>query len=235
MRFGISVCAEHTWAVSDALIMFDCDGVLVDSERLEPAVIAQALSWLDLDADANEIHAKRAGAELALLLGDIETLHGQPLPDWFERRYRKQQFAGLQHVTPVPGAIEAVAAVAAEGLPMCVASGGPRVKMEITLGAVGLLDSFESHIFSCYETGTHKPDPGVYVHAMQSFATTPDRCIVVEDSVNGVRAGAGSGAFVIALQRDIAADELVDAGASALIGSMHDLPAAIAERCEQVG
>ena len=93
-------------------------------------------------------------------------------------------------------------------------------KMRVSLGAVGLWDRFDPYIFSCYDTGTHKPDPGVYLHAMAAFGAAPHDCLVVEDTVNGVTAGAASGAFVVAFERDTSRPELEAAGASVVVGDL---------------
>ena len=205
-----------------AAVIFDCDGVLVDSERLEPGTIAEALTWIDGAAhiDAVELHGRHRGGVLAAILAEVELGTGSTLPDWFLPRYRELQLRRLGAVEPVPGATEAVAAVVAAGLPRCVVSGGPMAKMEVSLRATGLWDSFAPHIFSCYDIGDHKPSPGIYLHALDRMAWPADEVTAIEDSVHGVTAAAAAGVRVIGLARDTTPDALLTAGAWETVPTM---------------
>jgi HAD superfamily hydrolase (TIGR01509 family) len=203
------------------LVIFDCDGVLVDSERMEVDTLAIALGWVGADdLDATELHDRRRGGVLADVLADIAEHIERPLPDWFETRYRELQYDRLRSVAPIPGATELVDVVVAAGLERCVVSGGTRHKMEVSLGATGLWNAFSPHIYSCYEIGPHKPDPAIYRHALSMHGATAARCVAIEDSVNGVRAAAGAGIPVVGLARDVAEDDLLGAGATTTIPTM---------------
>ncbi len=201
------------------LIAFDCDGVLVDSERMEIDVMAIALGWLEVDATAEAILDANRGGSFANLFAHVERLHGQPLPSEFGARYRELQLGMLEDVTAVPGALDVIDAI---DLPRCVASGGPMDKMRTTLGATGLWDVFDPHIYSCYDIGSHKPEPDVYLHAAAQFDVAPEACVVIEDSANGVGAAAAAGMHVIGLTRDVDARALLDAGATETISEMRE-------------
>jgi beta-phosphoglucomutase-like phosphatase (HAD superfamily) len=220
-----------------ALVIFDCDGVLVDSERMEVDTLAEALTWLDLDdaepPDAAELHDRNRGGKLADLLTLVEATTGRPVPDGFEARYRQLQLARLRSVEPVPGAHAAVAAAA--GLPRCVVSGGPMQKMEVSLVATGLWDSFAPDIFSCYDLGDHKPSPGIYLHALARFDAAPGRCLAIEDSPNGVAAAAAAGVPVVGLARDTDPVALAAAGAGRTVASMHEFADLLATRRHRSG
>jgi len=213
------------------LIIFDCDGVLVDSERMEVGTIAEALTWVGCGHDAADLHERNRGGELANLLALIEDDIGAPLPDWFVTRYRELQFDRLAHVDAVPGAREAVSVAVAAGRPRCVVSGGPTGKMRASLGATGLWDAFAPEIYSCYDIGDHKPSPGIYLHAVARFGVDAAGCLAIEDSATGVAAAVAAGVPVIGLARDTRPDELVAAGAASTVATMHEFATLLAELC----
>jgi beta-phosphoglucomutase-like phosphatase (HAD superfamily) len=216
--------------VAHDLVNFDCDGVLVDSERMEVGTLAEALTWLDCDLDAAELHDRNRGGVIADLLAIVADHTGRPTPAWFMPRYRELQFARLRSVEVVPGAREAVAAVVTADRPRCVVSGGPMGKMETSLGATGLWEAFAPHVFSCYDVGDHKPSPGIYHHALAQFGVEPRRCLAIEDSVTGVTAAHAAGVPVVGLARDTASDDLLRAGAMRTVASMHEFAALVADR-----
>ncbi len=209
------------------LVIFDCDGVLVDAEAMEAGTLDVALRSAGLPAgeriDVAALHARNRGGTLAGLLDLVASELDLPLPDGFEAHYRAVQLERLASVAIVPGAREAVAAARSLGVPRCVASGGPMVKMRVSLGATGLWDEFDPHIFSCYDLGDHKPSPGVYLHALARFGVDAVDALAIEDSRNGVRAAAAAGVRVIGLARETEPDDLVDAGAHETVASMHEV------------
>jgi beta-phosphoglucomutase-like phosphatase (HAD superfamily) len=213
-------------ATRPSLVIFDCDGVLVDSERLEPGTLAEALTWVSSELDAVALHDRHRGGVLADIFADIEHELGRPLPDGFATRYRALQFERLGRVGAVPGAPEVVDAVVGAGLPRCVVSGGPMDKMRVSLRATGLWPWFEPHIYSCYDLGDHKPSPGIYLHALRALGVAASDAIAIEDSVNGVTAAAAAGVRVIGLARDTDPEELRRVGAVETVTSMHDVLAA---------
>lgn len=217
-REALQICYDLDMATE--LVIFDCDGVLVDSERMEPLVLADALNWLGIDADAERLHAGNRGGALADLMAVVEQLHGEPLPTDYVQRYRAHQLEVLEGVSMIPGARRAVEAA---GSKRCVASGGPMAKMEVTLGAADLWDFFAPHIFSCYEIDSHKPQPDIYLHACAVMGVAPGLCVAVEDSVNGVTAATSAGVPVIGLARDTQPAELLAAGAYRVADCMDEV------------
>jgi len=206
------------------LVIFDCDGVLVDTERMEVSVLAEALSWYGIDHDAALILEQSRGGSLARLQLAIEEIHGEPLPEDFADRYRAHQLTVLPKVPAIEGAVEAIEAA---GSNRCVASGGPMYKMEVTLKATDLWDHFAPNIFSCYDIDSHKPEPDIYLHAAAALGIEPARCLVIEDSATGVRASATAGMFVIGLARDTVPASLLDAGAQITVPTMVEASALI--------
>ena len=198
-------------STSAAAVVFDCDGVLVDSERVETTVIEEALGWLGLGHDAETLAEVHVGGKLSRLFDDFERLNGS-LPDGFADRYRERQMELLARVEPIPGVFDAVRVA---GERRAVASGGPLNKMELTLGAVGLWESFAPHIYSCYDVGDHKPAPDVYLHTARQLGVDASSCVVIEDSDPGVRAAVSAGMLVIGFSRDTDADKLLRAGSHA--------------------
>jgi len=177
------------------LVIFDCDGVLVDSEPLACAVLAEDLAPLGLDLGADEVRRRFRGLRLSEVLARIEQQLGRELPPGFLERLQRRTFEVLRReVRPMPGVIEALEAIR---IPVCVASSGEPEKMRLTLGATGLLERFEGRIFSAVEVARGKPHPDLFLHAAARLGAAPARSIVVEDSVPGVEAGRRAGIPVL--------------------------------------
>ena len=204
-----------------AAVIFDCDGVLVDSERMEVAMVGRALRWFDCDADPAEVHDCHRGGTLRGILDDVCAAAGVEFTEDLVQRYRAEQLTHLREVPLVPGAAELVAAAPAL---RAIASGGPMAKMEVTLEVTGLWDAFAPHIYSCYDLGTHKPEPGVYLHAAARLGVPAAACVALEDSPTGVRAAANAGMQVIGLARDVEADALLAAGAHRTVSDLSEVP-----------
>ncbi|MGG5887682.1 HAD-IA family hydrolase [Falsiroseomonas sp. HC035] len=178
-------------------LIFDCDGTLVDSEPLGAAVFAEALAELGLALTAEAALARFRGRRLATTLAEVGGLLGHALPADFEARLRDRTAlalrAGLREIAG------AAALVRALTLPFCVASNAPRAKIELNLELTGLRPHFGDRIFSAYEVGSWKPDPGLFLHAADALAIPPDACLVIEDSEAGVVAALAAGMPVLAL------------------------------------
>lgn len=205
-------------------VIFDCDGVLVDSERLEERVLGVALGWLDGEVEPRTIAEVTKGGSMAEMIDEIRR-HTR-VPENFQERYRALQLEMMAEVEMVPGADLAVQAA---GQPRAVASGGPRDKMMVSLPAHDLWDRFAPHVYSCYDIGSHKPEPDVYLHAAKALGVLPERCLVVEDSITGTTAGAAAAMTVIGLSRDTDPDDLVAAGAALVLPDMTEVARAIGE------
>jgi HAD superfamily hydrolase (TIGR01509 family) len=211
-----------------ALVIFDCDGVLVDSELISNAVLADALTAAGLPTSADEALGEYKGMLLADVRVRAERLLGRALPDGvLEDFERDREQAFRSSLQAVPGAREAVQAVRAAGVDVCVASQGRLEKTELTLTLVGLRDLFaDAAVFSAYEVPRGKPHPDLFRHAAAMMGALPAGCAVVEDTVIGVTAAVAAGMRVIgyAAAEDPAA--LRAAGAQP-VGSLAELPAVL--------
>jgi len=178
---------------STELIIFDCDGVLVDSEIIFNQVMAQDLSEHGLKLNLQQCMALFVGGSMESVKSAVEA-RGIPLPgDWIENLYDKVLKRLEEGVDPVAGIPESLEQLSMHGMPFCVASNGPIHKMELTLGKTGLLPYFENAMFSAYDINSWKPDPELFLHAAQKFSTAPGNCIVIEDSDNGTLAAKRAG------------------------------------------
>lgn len=221
-----------TSAGRPSLVVFDCDGVLVDSERLEPGTLAEALTRVDggEQLDAAELHRRHRGRVLTNLFALVEAELGRPLPESFGSQYRELQSRRLEEVEEIPGARAAVDIAVDSGVARCIVSGGTMAKMRVSLGVTGFWPAFAPHIYSCYDIADHKPSPGIYLHVLERFGVDPAGVLAIEDSVVGVTAAARAGVEVIGLARDTAAVELAEAGASLVVDSMDEFATLLTER-----
>ena len=178
-------------------VLFDCDGVLVDSERVAVECIVEFAARFGARFEFEEALERFTGARMADNLRDIEARGNCKLPDDFEDSLRSRMAVEFEtRLGPMDGA---AALIEALKVPYCVVSNGPRSKMEVTLRVAGLLEHFAGRIVSAYEVGVWKPDPGLFLHAARMLGTPPERCAVVEDSDYGIAAGVAAGMQVFAL------------------------------------
>jgi len=179
-------------------IIFDSDGTLVDSERLGNEVLVEHVAPYGLHLTVDDALARFRGIKMTEAIAQLESLLGRSLPDAFvpELRARMAEIFTAR-LRPVEGAVELVRSLT---MPFCVASSGPREKIELSLSLTGLLPYFTGRIFSSYEVGAWKPSPGLFLHAARVLDASPERCLVVEDSLPGVQAGQAAGMRVVALQ-----------------------------------
>jgi HAD superfamily hydrolase (TIGR01509 family) len=176
------------------LVIFDCDGVLVDSEPVGNRVLAALLSEIGLPTSTEEAVRDYMGRSVESCLEIIEAKLGRPVPLEFTETLTRRTFAALrEELQAVPGIESALDRIA---LPICVASSGPHDKMRLTLGLTGLLPRFEGRLFSATDVGRGKPSPDLFLHAAASLDVAAEHCAVVEDSVLGVRAGRAAGMTV---------------------------------------
>ncbi|HEY1715795.1 MAG TPA: HAD-IA family hydrolase [Solirubrobacteraceae bacterium] len=190
--------------MASRLVIFDCDGVLVDSEGISNAVLAQALSRLGVEISGAEAHEAYRGMFLTEIAADAERRLGAPLPpDFMERFERDREGAFRASLQPVPGAAEAVRAVRAMGSDVCVASQGRLSKTELTLSLTGLRDLFgPDALFSAHSVGRGKPAPDLFLYAAAQMGCPPAQCTVVEDTMIGVEAALAAGMRAIAYVPD---------------------------------
>lgn len=173
------------------LVIFDCDGVLVDSEKIAVKVDARVLAELGWPLSEAEIVERFVGRSFADMTAEIERHLGRRLPNGWDSEYRGlYREAFERELTPVDGIVAALDALT---LPMCVASSTGHAGLRHTLGLTGLYERFEGRIFSASEVARGKPAPDLFLHAARSLGVDPARCVVVEDSRYGVEAARAAG------------------------------------------
>jgi len=206
------------------LVIFDCDGVLVDSERVTCEVLATALTEIGLAKTTDECMRDYVGMWWPDVLAAVEADLGRPLPPGFTEEYRGRQNEALARgCRPIPGAVEALDRVEAAGVVACVASNGPHAKMRVTLGGCGLLERFDGRVFSAADVAAGKPAPDLFLHVASRLATAPERTAVVEDSPLGVAAAGAAGMSAFGFTGHSGAAALAAAGGRPF-SSMDELP-----------
>ena len=212
-------------------VLFDCDGVLVDSEPITNGVLRdmlEELGWTLTLAECMRIFVGKAVKDERAL---IEARTGQPFSeDWLARFRERRNVALTQGVQPIAGVVEAVAKIhALYGGRLACASGADRFKVELQLQQCGLMPYFEGRIFSGHEMPRSKPAPDVYLAAAAALGVNAGRCAVVEDTVTGVAAGVAAGATVFGYSPPDASHDapaaLRRAGAATIFTAMRDLAA----------
>ena len=206
------------------LVIFDCDGVLVDSERVANEVFARILDEVcGLRFTLEQMFDIFVGHSRLQCLDKIEAMTGNPPPPDLDRRYQEDINQALaSSVEAVPG-IERV--LESASLPYCVASSGSYEKMQMTLGRTGLIKFFDDNIFSTSEVERGKPHPDIYLHAAARMGDhDPARCVVIEDSPIGVEGAVAAGMTVFGYAELMPPHKLEAAGAHHIITNMHDLP-----------
>lgn len=198
-----------------ALVIFDCDGVLVDTETLANRRLAEWLCDAGFETTYEQCRRRFVGRSMTAVQADVEAT-GVSLGADFVDRWNAglpDLFAG--RVQAIPHVRQAVEAVRDAGLPYCVASSARVTKMHLTLGATGLLPLFEDVLFSATMVARGKPFPDLFLHAAGAMGAEPARCVVIEDSVAGAQAGAAAGMRVLGYCGDPHGDRdgLVAAGA----------------------
>ena len=204
------------------LIIFDCDGVLVDSELITNRVFAQMLAGIGLPVTVDFLFANFVGRSMQHCWQEIGRMLGHEVPAAFRDEFQLRSLAALRaQVRAVPG-VEAV--LAALSVPCCVASSGSHEKMATTLGATGLLPRFRNRMFSATEVANGKPAPDIFLYAAAKCGVEPARCAVIEDSPAGVRAGVTAGMRVYGYSAHTPAQQLLAAGAHDTFTDMARLP-----------
>jgi len=212
---------------SDALVIFDCDGVLVDSERLAVAIDVKAIGALGWPISEAEVIDRHLGRSNADVLADIEAHLGRPVPaDWDEAWNAEYRQVFDERLEPVPGIAEAIKTIAAEGFQTCVASSASHAKMRRNLGRTGLWEFFDGRIFSVSEVERGKPAPDLFLYAAQRVGVAAARCVVVEDSQYGVAGAKAAGMKAIGFAGGITPAAQL-ARADVVLTDMADLPDAV--------
>jgi HAD superfamily hydrolase (TIGR01509 family) len=181
-------------------IIFDCDGVLVDSESISSAVLTSMTNELGATISNEEALHHFTGKSLKFCLDYIESVLGKPLPTDFDMEFRKRSFEQFSlHLQPIEGIHELLNSLT---IPFCVASSGPIEKIIRNLTTTNLFSFFEGNIFSSYEIQSWKPEPDIFFHAAKKMGFEVNECLVIEDSITGVQAAKEGGFDVVAFVND---------------------------------
>jgi HAD superfamily hydrolase (TIGR01509 family) len=210
------------------LVIFDCDGVLVDSEPIANRVLADMLGELGLHLTQTQIFEHFVGYSLPDCIKVIEGMLGRAPPSTFRSDLQARTFEAFRSgLAAMPGIEHALNHLDA---PYCVASSGDLEKMRMTLGLTGLLPRFDGKLFSVTQVARGKPAPDVYLLAASELGAAPAECVVIEDTPPGVKAGAAAGMTVIGYAAHTSAEMLLRAGADQVLTDMRILPDVLARR-----
>jgi HAD superfamily hydrolase (TIGR01509 family) len=205
-------------------VIFDCDGVLVDSVGLAGEVLAEYLRDLGFAVTRQEATRRFGSGKMADYVARFEQEMGRRLPEKFEQELRaRRELVFRERLQPVEGAPELVRDLR---VPSCVASNGPMTQIEHSLRIVGLHEQFAGRIFSAYSVRAWKPEPQLFLHAGQALGVSPAECAVIEDSELGIQAGVAAGMQVFAFLP--AGGETAHAGVRTLrqLSELHEFLAA---------
>ena len=214
------------------LVIFDCDGVLIDSELLSVRADLECLAEDGIDLSADEILDRYTGISLAAMLSDLEARYDRTLPDFAARhqeRLRRLFEADLRAISGVSSVLDGLTCRS------CVASSGTPERIRHALSLVGLFDRFHPHVFSAAHVPRGKPAPDLFLYAAERMDVPPQRCVVIEDSIPGVAAAVAAGMPAIGFTggahcRPGHEVRLAEAGAALVIDRMANLAAALAQR-----
>jgi len=171
------------------LVIFDCDGVLVDSEPLSNQVLASHATAMGWEMDGPKSQSLFKGMKMTQIHALFEKRRGRTLDaGWIEQYYRDSFALFKTDLRPVTGVEALIKRVKASGRKICVASQGPMEKMRLTLGVTGLWDYFGGNVFSAHDVARPKPFPDLFLHAASMMGAAPSKCCVIEDSETGLTA-----------------------------------------------
>lgn len=214
-----------------SLIIFDCDGVLVDSEIIAARVEAEMLAEIGYEISADEIASRFAGLTLRRILETLSEETGLVFPDDLPGRVEAECDRRLANVEPIAGVHEMLDRL---DLPRCICSNSLSGRLQSMLTHVKLWDRFRPYVFSSREVGTKriKPAPDVFLYGCKEFGVKPEQAIVLEDSVHGVAAARAAGCRVVGFTgashtHPGHAEALSDAGAETTIARLADFPAVV--------
>ncbi|WP_158925745.1 HAD family phosphatase [Acidisphaera sp. S103] len=211
--------------------IFDFDGVIADSEALANTVLAEAVSLLGQPTTLDDALTRYMGKRWQDMVASIEDGIGRPVPDDFSDDLKMAILArfrtDLREVAGASAFIQRFASV-----PRCIASSGSQDRLRLCLDVLGLTDTFGDNVFSADMVTRGKPHPDIFLLAAERIGVAPADCLVVEDSVSGVRAGVAAGMTVIGLcagshLRDGHADRMLQAGAACAAGTWDEVAAIV--------
>lgn len=213
------------------MVVFDCDGVLLDSERLAVRVDAVVLASLGWELSEEEIVHRFVGRSHAHMVGEIEAHLGRPLPvGWEEEVQPLYDHAFETELRPVEGVVQALDCLQ---LPTCVASSSSHARLRRTLGLTGLYNRFAGRIFSAEDVARGKPAPDLFLHAAARMGVDPARCVVVEDSQYGVAAARAAGMRSFGYAGGLTPPEWLAGPGTTVFSDMADLAGLIDEAARE--
>ena len=208
------------------LVIFDCDGVLVDSEPIAARVGAAVLAELGWSVTPEELIRRFAGSTDQYWRDSIESELGRALDDDWEAPYQSWYADAFDsELRAVPGVVDVLKSL---GVPFCVASNGAHDKIRKNLSRVGLLAAFEGRIFSAQDVREGKPAPDLFLHAAQSMGVSAARCAVIEDSPTGLAAARAAGMQCFAYASGLIPVARLTGPATTVFDDMSQLPKLIA-------
>lgn len=211
------------------LVIFDCDGVLVDSERLAVRVEAEVLKELGWPLTEEDVVARFVGRSQSYMHAEIERELGHAI-DWDTTFGPRHRAAFESELTAVDGVADVVGHLRGSGVPICVASSSTHQSIEFKLRRTGLWDAFEGAVYSVEDVANGKPAPDVFLHAAREQGVATHACVVVEDSESGVAAGIAAGMGVFAYGGGVTPpDRLARPGATVFL-AMSQLPPLLERR-----
>lgn len=204
-----------------SLFIFDCDGVLVDSERLSHIVLREMMIELGVSISFEETVHRFIGTSTPVCLARVAELVKRPLPtDFFAQFARRTRLAFEAGLKAVPGVEDVLDSIL---VPYCVASNGDHAKVNFTLDHTGLLGRFEGRIFTAEDVERPKPAPDLFLHAARTLGADPKSTTVIEDTPTGIAAAKSAGMRAVGFAAMIPADRLQAAGADAIANTMKEL------------
>jgi HAD superfamily hydrolase (TIGR01509 family) len=207
------------------LVIFDCDGVLVDSEPIAARLTAEAVSELGWPMTAELAKAEFLGDTFPNIIKRVEERIGSPVPaDWPARSQANLLEALKRELKPVAGVRAAIEQLLGAGATLAVGSQGSHEKMQLTLAVTDLLPFFAGRIFSATEVERPKPAPDLFLHAAKTLGFSASESVVVEDSTKGVAAALAAGMRVLGYTASVGRDAITRAGAEP-IDDLADVPA----------
>lgn len=216
------------------LVIFDNDGVLVDSERLGNQVLSSVLTDYGYPISFDDCVQRFMGGSLGKVRRAVEEDRHVPLPADFEASYQDRLLETFRSELQAVDGVEAVLdALERDGVPCCVASSGSHEKIRMSLTHVGLLHHFEGRVFSAHDVAHSKPAPDLFLHAATACRVVPECCVVVEDSPAGVAGAKAAGMAVVGHVSLLPGERLLTAGADLVVESMARLPGALAKLASQ--
>jgi len=210
------------------LIIFDCDGVLVDSELIASQMLSEHLSSMGIHMTATHCRNRFTGKSIQSVVEWVATHHSHALPSDFEETLKvRDRAAFVEHLKPIKGIHEVLKKITAA---TCVASSGSLDKIKLSLGICELENYFSGRLFSASQVSNGKPAPDLFLHAAKAINTKTADCIVIEDSVAGVTAAKKAGMVCFGFYggshalTDTYRNNLLSAGADQAFERMVDLP-----------